>query len=89
MKEDDPQSSTMKQIFEAQTNPQNHIQITSLNPDLQHLVMTIDIGLVSLHQEGGSVIGSLAVRTENDGFSCGIDLSSFSEDSLDWDSAKM
>ena len=79
----------MKQIFEAQTNPQNHIQITSLNPDLQHLVMTIDIGLVSLHQEGGSVIGSLAVRTENDGFSCGIDLSSFSEDSFDWDSAKM
>ncbi len=79
----------MKQIFEAQTNPENHIQITSLNPDLQHLVMTIDIGLVSLHHEGGSVIGSLAVKTKNDGFSCGIDLSSFSEDSLDWDSAKM
>ena len=79
----------MKQIFEAQTNPQNLLQVTSLTPDLQHLVMTIDIGLVSLEKNGGSVMGSLAVRAENDGFSCGIDLSSFSEDNLDWDSAKM
>jgi hypothetical protein len=85
----------MKLIFEGHDSPESHIQVTNLNPDHHHLVMLLDIGLVRLYSleegmnTGGSVMASLAVRTAQSSFNCGIDLSSYTEDSLDWDSAKM